>query len=1081
MKYFLSLLLVVIICTFLPVIVAPATGATTDVHIVLLAADGYTVLNETTVDYRWMEANLPVMGDGVTQYYHQGPVFLDDPDEETEQALRWNPEEDNNVEMKGMGALKGTKVEDLCDLVGGMAPDEEIKIISSDGWNKRFAYKNVYEYSSREGPMVLAWYNGAETPGTWERQGVGYVPNYYSGIRLVWFADTSVNPQGIHAFGNWDWHEAADSEYWYYYYGSPTEKYPTTTGLSGKYVSEIQILSNREPEGSIDVTSNPAGARIYLDGVDTGSDTPCTLEALSEGFYSLTVQKAGYLTPDEQFVEVIAGKSMPVRFDLEPVSQGGGDAGPGSGGDTGLSTGTELDILSGGQLSGTEYLHLKGSLLLYSTSTSPFIFRGGEEHVVAFSIPLPPASPALLRLYLFLGKCSADPGIDADPDILISTTTGEIPPVRTWSEPEGDGDRSYATTLVYTLPPGNENGTFILRSRNHPSWNSTVAGALLVAGYEESGARETGAWIYEGADSIGNIPGLESPLTLVEFSDTFPAEELVNATLFTATTPSSASGNLSFLINGVSIPGQPVSGGGPVAVHEIAIADLPDRAAFRLHIGTKGPVVSNRVAILTVTLPQHPVGFLAETAPPVPTQTIETPLTIPGTIEGETTTGEVLPGGGQEGVGADPIGAFLCWLHNLVLRLGGQPSEACYQRTIPAGTPNETVIPTPEIPGSRGAPLMVSVSSSPAGATVFLDDEPTGKITPCEIEVAADGMYSIRLVKGGYQPFEQQITGPEGIEAVLLPESPLPESTMTSAAAAARSHHGGVFIHTYPEQAEIRVDGVVVGTSSPILIYPLKEGFHTIMAGIRTGENAYSSKETIRTWVFPDAIMPVEFNLMDATASAFVTISGESRTGTPFTVNGYYPVKRIPEKVELIDYPSFITLTNRSSYLSFTISPSSRETREFSVPATDPALFNLSVESDPEGAEIFIDGIRTTLQTPAVVPNVSVGYHRISLTARDRIPVTHLVYIAESQITDGEYHVRYPLSWYASGSLNLTSNPPGAAVSVRGLKTGEVTPCTLNGIPIGVWEVTLTSGKEKRSLDATVEPAKTTKYSVRFH
>jgi len=60
---------------------------------------------QTTVTYQWMEANLPVLGDGTTHYYHQGPVFIDDPDEHG-QALRWNPAEDTNVDTKDMGAVK---------------------------------------------------------------------------------------------------------------------------------------------------------------------------------------------------------------------------------------------------------------------------------------------------------------------------------------------------------------------------------------------------------------------------------------------------------------------------------------------------------------------------------------------------------------------------------------------------------------------------------------------------------------------------------------------------------------------------------------------------------------------------------------------------------------------------------------------------------------------------------------------------------------------------------------------------------------------------------------------------------------
>ena len=69
---------------------------------------------------------------------------------------------------------------------------------------------------------------------------------YSDGMRLVWFADNGVNPWGIHAFGNFDWHESADEKYWYYYMNG-AEKYPTTTGLSVKYVSEIQIYSTIPP------------------------------------------------------------------------------------------------------------------------------------------------------------------------------------------------------------------------------------------------------------------------------------------------------------------------------------------------------------------------------------------------------------------------------------------------------------------------------------------------------------------------------------------------------------------------------------------------------------------------------------------------------------------------------------------------------------------------------------------------------------------------------------------------------------------------------------------------------------------
>jgi hypothetical protein len=209
------------------------SAATTQVHIARYAADNVTVINETTVTWQWMEANLPVMGDGQTHYYHQGPVFIDDADPAREELLRRNTAEDKNVQEKDMGAVRGTNLKDLCDLAGGLAPGDVVKIKADDGLTKTFAYENVYSPSQRQGPMVIAWYHAGE----------GYVPQYRTGMRLIFFADNSTNPWKIHAFGNNDWQQSAAPGYWYYYQQGD-EKYPTTTGLSVQYISDILIYSH---------------------------------------------------------------------------------------------------------------------------------------------------------------------------------------------------------------------------------------------------------------------------------------------------------------------------------------------------------------------------------------------------------------------------------------------------------------------------------------------------------------------------------------------------------------------------------------------------------------------------------------------------------------------------------------------------------------------------------------------------------------------------------------------------------------------------------------------------------------------
>ncbi|MEA1943869.1 MAG: metallophosphoesterase [Euryarchaeota archaeon] len=257
-----------------------AQAYTTEVHVARYAADGETILNETAVNYTWMEANLPVQGDGVTHYYHQGPVFEDAWEQTYNKTFTgdWNSSEEkwdlvdwgsgyvqeeqcNCYPAKDYGACKGTNVSDLCDLVGGMSPGETVKIKANDGFSKTFKYKNVYNSDSRQGSPVVTWYRADE----------GYVSEGYGdGMCLVFFADTTVNPWGRHIFGIGDMCACFDEEDYHYFVNYPTF-YPATTGYAVKKISDIEIYSD---EVAPDV--------IFDDSV-----------TLTEGDFTLTAYNSG--------------------------------------------------------------------------------------------------------------------------------------------------------------------------------------------------------------------------------------------------------------------------------------------------------------------------------------------------------------------------------------------------------------------------------------------------------------------------------------------------------------------------------------------------------------------------------------------------------------------------------------------------------------------------------------------------------------------------------------------------------------------------------------------------------------------
>jgi hypothetical protein len=219
-----------------------AAGVTTSITVTKLANDGTTVLDNVTITVAQMMAGspeLPIYGDGVTHYYFQGPSF--------DLNNMWDKTETVNVDSRDYGACKGNDVKDLCEMLpsGGASPGNEIKIKSPDGFSKTFAYEDIYTPEPKQGKLILTWFTQDA-----EETGDGYVTDgsYSTGMRLIFFAET-LNPDGKHVFGNWDMHDTLAEKYWHYYYDGTTY-WPSSSGLSVKYVSDIIIYSSEQPQPS---------------------------------------------------------------------------------------------------------------------------------------------------------------------------------------------------------------------------------------------------------------------------------------------------------------------------------------------------------------------------------------------------------------------------------------------------------------------------------------------------------------------------------------------------------------------------------------------------------------------------------------------------------------------------------------------------------------------------------------------------------------------------------------------------------------------------------------------------------------
>ena len=81
-----------------------------------------------------------------------------------------------------------------------------------------------------------------------------------------------------------------------------------------------QVLGpiNVPPSGTLNINSSPSGARIFIDGIDTGKVTPTTLKVIT-GSHQVTLTKSGYR--DEIFnILVSSGSTQTVNKTLQPTT-----------------------------------------------------------------------------------------------------------------------------------------------------------------------------------------------------------------------------------------------------------------------------------------------------------------------------------------------------------------------------------------------------------------------------------------------------------------------------------------------------------------------------------------------------------------------------------------------------------------------------------------------------------------------------------------------------------------------------------------------------------------------------------------
>jgi Divergent InlB B-repeat domain/PEGA domain len=116
-----------------------------------------------------------------------------------------------------------------------------------------------------------------------------------------------------------------------------------------------------------------------------------------------------------------------------------------------------------------------------------------------------------------------------------------------------------------------------------------------------------------------------------------------------------------------------------------------------------------------------------------------------------------------------------------------------------------------------------------------------------------------------------------------------------------------------------------------------------------------------------------------------------------------------------------------------------------------PGLGSIFINSDPEGAEVFLNG-ELKGETPLSLEEILSGEYNISLSMGEFEDSSFSVQVSENQELDYEIFLseENPV-----GKLILTSVPEGALIFLNGINTQQVTPDTLSNLVRGQYKFVL--------------------------
>lgn len=335
----------------------------------------------------------------------------------------------------------------------------------------------------------------------------------------------------------------------------------------------------------------------------------------------------------------------------------------------------------------------------------------------------------------------------------------------------------------------------------------------------------------------------------------------------------------------------------------------------------------------------------------------------------------------------------------------------------------------------------ISISSTPPGATVFIDNKLERATTPLEVTNLEPGRHLVKLVKQGYKNWEDEvIVENEVVSNLEVRLSPL---------------SGQIKITSLPTKAEVYLNEEYKG-KTPLTIKDAR-GRESYL--IRVSAPDYRDWES-KVIVEPGQTVDLKANL-ERMATGAVLIASNPK-GAKVYVDGEF-IGRTPlvgVKLEVGERQIRITksgyaevarkvnvMEENNPPINFNLEEA-KEAKEEEIVSKPASIF---ITSEPPGAEIYIDGISIEGQTPLGIPKIEPGEHRIKVSKAGYLPGERVVTVHRDEsvvfnfiLKKGKEEKEEEKEEIAAARITVVTDPPTCKLYLDGEYQGT-TPMTITG------------------------------------